>query len=160
VLIFDVAAGTWSEGAPLPLNRDHLAAVVVNDEIWAIGGRAGGQNHDLVDIYDPAADTWRGGPRLPEATSGAAEAILDGVIHLSGGEDPGSGRIVDRHWRLDTSAGDGWTWETLPPPPLAVHGVPGAAVDGRFLVIAGSPRPGAESSTAWTGATQALLPTP
>ena len=140
----------------MPLNRDHLAVVVVDDEMWAIGGRAGGENHARVDIYDPDADTWRAGPALPEGTSGAAEAVVDGVIYVSGGEDPARGEIVDRHWFLDTAAGDGATWQPLQPPPLAVHGVPGVALEGRFLVIAGSTRPGGQSNTAWTGATQAF----
>lgn len=159
VLAYDVGARTWSEGVALPLNRDHLGTVVVDGEIWAIGGRAGGQNHALVDVYDPATDAWRAGPPLPQPTSGAAEAIVDGVILVSGGEDP-EGVIVDHHWRLDTRLGEAATWEPLAPPPLAVHGVPGAAAGGRFLVIAGSTRPGAQSSTAWTGATQALLEAP
>lgn len=158
VLVFDPAADAWSEGAPMPLNRDHLAVVVVGEEIWAIGGRGGGQNHARVDVYDPVTDTWRVGPPLPEGTSGAAEAIVDGVIFISGGEDPARGEIVDRHWSLDTSAGDTAGWGPLAPPPLAVHGVPGVAVDGWFMVIAGSTRPGGQSNTAWTGATQAYQP--
>lgn len=158
VLIFDPVAGTWSEGAAMPLNRDHLGAVLVDGEIWAIGGRTGGRNHAAVDIYDPVTDRWREGPPLPEGTSGAAEAVLDGVIYLSGGEDPGSGVIVDLHWRLDTTSADGATWVALAPPPLAVHGVPGVAAGMRFLVIAGSTRPGGQSNTAWTGAVQAFAP--
>ena len=160
VLIYDVATQAWSDGAPMPLGRDHLAVVVVGDEIWAIGGRAGGQNHAMVDIYDPSTDAWRAGPPLPEGTSGAAEAIVDGVIYVSGGEDPARGEIVDRHWRLDTSLGDAATWARLAPPPLAVHGVPGVELDGQFTIIAGSTRPGGESSTAWTGATQVLVGIP
>jgi N-acetylneuraminic acid mutarotase len=160
VLTYDPAADAWSEGAALPVSRDHLAVVVVGDEIWAVGGRAGGINHARVDIYDPAADTWRDGPPLPEATSGAAEGVVDGVILLSGGEDPGAGRIVDRHWRLDTTLGPAATWETLSPPPWTVHGAPGVVLGGRFVVVSGSLRPGGQSSTAWTGATQALVAAP
>jgi hypothetical protein len=157
VLIYDPVTESWSEGAAMPQNRDHLGAVLVDGKIWAIGGRAGGLNHASVDIYDPERDTWRVAPTLPEPTSGAAEAIVDGVIYVSGGEDP-AGAIVDRHWRLDTAAGAGAAWEVLPPPPLAVHGVPGVAIDGRFLVIAGSTRPGGQSNTGWTGAVQAYVP--
>lgn len=157
VLVYDVASDAWSEGAPMPVNRDHLGAVVVGGAIWAIGGRVGGANHALVDVYDPATDTWRPGPALPEATSGAAEAVVDGVLYVSGGEDPGSATIVDRHWQLDTTAATP-AWAPMRPPPLAVHGVPGVAFDGRFLVIAGSSRPGGQSNTAWTGATQAYDP--
>lgn len=163
VLVYDLATGAWSAGAPIPLSRDHLSVVVADGEIWAIGGRAGGVNHARVDIYDPDADAWRVGPELPDATSGAAEAVVNGWIFVSGGEDPVAGVIVDRHWRLNP---EGITelvtspWEPLPYPPLAVHGAPGASLDRHFVIVSGSRRPGGESSTAWTGALQQLLAAP
>jgi hypothetical protein len=159
-LAYDPATDGWSHLAPLPVNRDHLAVVAVGDEIWAIGGRGGGMNHERVDIYDPATDSWRDGPPLPFPVSGASEAVVNGVILLSGGEDPGAGLIVDRHWRLDTNGDAAANWEALAPPPLAVHGAPGAVLDGRFIVVSGSSRPAGQSSTAWTGATQALDASP
>jgi N-acetylneuraminic acid mutarotase len=163
VLIFDPASNAWSAGAPIPVARDHLGVVVVNEEIWAIGGRAGGANHARVDIYNPATDAWREGPPLPEPTSGAAEAVVNGVIYVSGGEDPGRGLIVDRHWQLDSNGIDDLMtspWLPLPVPPLAVHGASGANLDGRFVVVSGSTRPGGQSNTAWTGALQELRATP
>jgi N-acetylneuraminic acid mutarotase len=160
VLVFDPTTASWSELDGMPVNRDHVGAVVVGDRIWAIGGRSTGRNWTDVDILDPKTGDWQSGPRLPEATSGAAEAILDGVIYLSGGEDPGQRTIVDRHWLLDTAGGASAQWQPLPAPPLAVHGVPGIAIDGRFLVIAGSTRSGRDSATAWTGATQAFTARP
>jgi hypothetical protein len=161
-LAYDPTAAAWQERAPLPLNRDHLAVVAVEGEIWAIGGRAGGTNHQRVDIYDPAVDEWRDGPPLPEPVSGASEGAVGSVVLLSGGEDPGAGRMVDRHWWLDAADRDAATWRDLAPPPLTVHGAPGAVLGGRFVVVSGSPRPGGQSSTAWSGATQVLdaLPAP
>ena len=83
------------------------------------------------------------GPTCPSPVSGAAEGAVDGVILLSGGEDPGAGLIIDRHWSLDTNAGAGATWLALAPPPLTVHGAPGVILDGRFIIAGGSPRPAA-----------------
>lgn len=159
-LIYDPTTDTWSVGAPLPVTRDHLAVVAVGDEIWAIGGRGGGTNHQRVDIYDPASDAWRDGPPLPFPVSGASEGVVDGVILLSGGEDPGAGLVIDRHWQLNTKVGAAATWGALPAPPLTVHGAPGVVLAGRFIVVSGSPRPGGQSSTAWTGATQVLEAAP
>jgi N-acetylneuraminic acid mutarotase len=156
VLVFDPATASWSALAQMAPILDHLGAVAVGDRIWTVGGRVNGRSYPFVKILDPTTANWESATELPEATSGAAEATIDGVIYLSGGEDPATGTIVDRHWRLDTSAGRLAPWEPLPPPPLAVHGVQGIAVDGRFLVIGGSTRPGGDSATAWTGATQAF----
>jgi len=159
VLVYDPDTDAWSTGTAMPAPRDHLAAVVVGREIWAIGGRSAGQIHARVDIYDTTADAWRDGPALPAPTSGASEAVVDGVILVSGGEDPGAlGSVIDRHWMLDTRAGTAATWEPLSPPPFAVHGAQGAAVEGRFLIVGGALRPGASSRFSWTDATQSYDP--
>ena len=160
VLAYDVAGGTWTAAAEMPSpSRDHIAAVVVDDEIWVIGGRAGGHNHARVDIYNPATDTWREGPPLPEATSGASEGVVDGVIFISAGENPAeNGGVIDLHWQLDTSLGEAAAWEPLSSPPLVVHGAHGAALDGRFLIVGGALRQGAFSRFSWTGANQAYRP--
>jgi N-acetylneuraminic acid mutarotase len=156
VLVFEPRTASWSAVAGMAPILDHLGAVAVGDRIWTVGGRVNGRSYPFVKILDPVTANWESASELPEATSGAAEAIVDGVIYVSGGEDPSSGVVVDRHWRLDTRAGREAPWEALPPPPLAVHGVQGVAVDGRFLVIGGSTRAGGDSATAWTGAVQAF----
>jgi N-acetylneuraminic acid mutarotase len=156
-LVYDPAIDAWETRAPLPENRDHLGVVVVDGEIWAIAGRNGGVRTS-VDLYDPATDAWRPGPALPAPTSGAAEAATsDGLVLVSGGEDPapvGDG-VFDRHWWLDARAAD-LTWRELPRPPLAIHGVEGAVIDGRYYVVGGATRAGGQSFVSWTDATQAF----
>ncbi|HYN63409.1 MAG TPA: kelch repeat-containing protein [Candidatus Limnocylindrales bacterium] len=158
VLIYDPVSEAWMSGAEMPAPRDHLAAVVVEGEIWAIGGRVSGRAQSRVDIYDPMADAWHPGPPLPVATSGAAEGVLDGFILVSGGEDPGGAdRVRDQHWQLDTRvAGGGWV--PLNGPPLPVHGAQGAVIDGRFVIAGGAARPGSLSRFAWSGLVQAYRP--
>jgi N-acetylneuraminic acid mutarotase len=155
VLIYDLARGAWMAGAEMPAPRDHLAAVVVEGEIWALGGRVSGRAQSRVDIYSPATDAWRAGPPLPSPTSGAAEGVLNGLILLSGGEDPGAfDRVVDRHWQLDTDSADG-AWVRLNEPPVPVHGAQGALIDGRFVIAGGASRPGSLSRFAWSELVQA-----
>ena len=159
VLIYDPATDAWTNGAPMPVPRDHVAAVAVNQEIWAIGGRSGGEIHARVDVYDTVADAWREGPPLPQPTSGAAEGVVNRVILISGGEDPrGMGGVVDRHWMLDTGSGASAVWQPLSPPPLPVHGAHGAALDGTFLIVGGASRQGAYSRLSWSVFTQAYRP--
>jgi N-acetylneuraminic acid mutarotase len=159
MMVYDPAGDAWSSGAEMPVPRDHLAAVAVDGRVWAIGGRANGEIQDRVDIYDPATDTWAPGPPLPEATSAASDAVLGSLIVISGGEAPGAtGGIVDRHWQLDTARGPEAGWTPLAPPPLAVHGAQGAAVDGRFMIAGGASRQGQFSRFAWSGLLQAYTP--
>jgi hypothetical protein len=158
VLIYDLVRETWMAGADMPAPRDHVAAVVVDGEIWAIGGRISGRAQSRVDVYSPATDAWRAGPPLPVPTSGAAEGVLDGFILLSGGEDPGGfERVLDQHWQLDTGAANG-AWVGLNEPPLQVHGAQGAVIDGRFVIAGGSSRPGSLSRFAWSELVQAYSP--
>src|SRR5258708_28140158 len=54
--VYDPATGTWSEAAPLPKARDHMAVVAVAGKIHVIGGRLAGPPppHRPPDAYDPA----------------------------------------------------------------------------------------------------------
>jgi hypothetical protein len=152
VLIFTPGQG-WTTGAEMPLQRDHLAVVVADARIWAIGGRAP-RSLSRVDIYDPATGTWTPGPDLPVATSGAAEAAIGSVIMIFGGEEPALvGRVIRRHWRLDTSSPSP-RWEPAPEPPLVVHGAAGVFFRGSLTIVGGASRHGALSVTAWTDAVQ------
>jgi len=144
----------WTTGAQLPRMRDHLSVVVAGGRIWAIGGRDP-RSLARVDIYDPAADLWQAGPDLPHATSGAAEAAADEVIYIIGGEEPSflDGGVNDRHWKFDTRD-QRPRWQSVPAPPLAVHGTDGAVVDGMITIAGGAARHGAFSVAGWTSALQ------
>lgn len=157
-LVFSFSDGTWSAGAQLPVARDHLGAAVRDGEIWAIGGRTD-EVLTRVDIYDPEADSWREGPSLPAPTSGAAVVALDDTIVVVGGEDPATfgGGMVDQAWRLSA---DGSSWESLPPPPLAVHGAAAGVVDGQLIIGGGASRHGSWSVLSWTSVNQGLEATP
>ena len=148
----------WSFGAELPRPRDHLSVVVVNDLIWAIGGRDP-RSLAQVDIYNPAMDTWQPGPELPAPTSGAAEGVINGLIFIYGGEEPSfiDGGINDRHWMFDTR-GASQRWEPAPAPPLAVHGADGAVLHDAMAIAGGSTRHGALSATGWSKELQLMRP--
>lgn len=152
VLIYNAARKEWVRGASMPAPRDHLAAVVVGESIYAIGGR----DDNLlarVDVYDSAADTWERGPDLPEPMSAMAAGLLFGGIHVVGGEDPSTfgGGVIDRHFQLDLETGE---WTGAARPILVVHGAAAGAIDGRLLVAGGARRQGSLSVLGWTGLTQ------
>lgn len=156
VLIYDRTTG-WTEGAAMPGPRDHLGAVLVQNKIYAIGGRRTAVLR-RVDVYDIPTDTWSPGPSLPKATSGmAAELLADGRIHVVGGEDPSTfgGGVVDRHYVLDIASGQ---WAAGPKALLPVHGAAADEVAGVLLIAGGSRRQGTLSAIAWTGVTQRFNP--
>jgi N-acetylneuraminic acid mutarotase len=156
VEIFNPATG-WTLGAAMPRPRDHLAAVVVGNRIYAIGGRDS-EIVSRVDIYDTVTDTWSSGPKMLVPASAMTAALLaDGKIHVVGGEDPGTlgGQVLDRHYILNPTSG---AWLPSTPPLLAVHGAASGVTGGVLVTAGGARRQGALSILAWTGMTQRLDP--
>jgi N-acetylneuraminic acid mutarotase len=154
VLIYDPEAQEWSSGEAIPVPRDHLGSAVVDDQIWAIGGRSGDGMERRVDIYDPATDRWEEGPELPRPVSAMVTGVVDDAVHVVGGEDPQlfGGRVLAVHLTADV-AGDS-AWQEAPLPIFDVHGAGGGTVDGELVVAGGSRRQGPLTPLAFTGATQ------
>ncbi len=155
----------WSEGHAIPRQRDHLGAVVIDDEVWAIGGRDP-ESKARIDIYNPGEDQWRDGPQLPEPTSAAAVGVVDDFLVVVSGEDYGgvTGGIIEAAWMLDLTDDDG-SWRPLVEPPLHVHGAGDAVVgqpgDQRLLVLGGADWHAHWSALSWTDRVQVLHdPTP
>lgn len=157
VLVLDPATATWKRGAALAAQRDHLGAVVLGGEIWAIGGRPGRSPVRHVDVYNRATDSWRSGPPLPVPVSAAAVGVLDGDIHVVGGEDPApvGGGVIDRHLVLPAGSNE---WEDGPLPLVATHGSGWGVIDDRLYIFAGSRRQGVLSVLGWTGVTAVFEP--
>src|SRR5439155_15591098 len=86
----DPATG-WRARAPLPVARNHLAAVVLGDRIYAIGGQRQGDERNgnlrVVERYDPATDRWVRVADLPEPRGHilASTFVADGLIFVVGG---------------------------------------------------------------------------
>jgi N-acetylneuraminic acid mutarotase len=54
----------------VPTPRDHLAAAVVGNRIYVIGGRVDGSyahNLDVNEAYDPATNRWQARAPMPTA---------------------------------------------------------------------------------------------
>ncbi len=114
----------WTEAAPCPVARFEANGVLVDGEVWVMGGFTGS---DLavtrrIDIYDPATDTWRQGPDLPGAETHLAVVNTGTDLIVAGGFSggfPGGQRppVTDAVWRL-TSGASTWT----PGPALPTRG--------------------------------------
>lgn len=153
-LVYDAKSDSWSTAAPIPTGRDHLRAVVWNNEIWALGGREG-KTLPTVDIYDPRRDRWRTGPALPQPMSAMAVGVLDDDLHVVGGEDPRFvlGRVIDEHFVLGEGAK---RWRKAAKPILPVHGAAFVVHRDRLLVAGGAGREGLLSTISWTPVMQAF----
>jgi hypothetical protein len=71
--VFDPKTNTWSEAAPLPAARDHMAVVAVDGKIHVIGGRFKGPlertgQHDVFDPPTGARSDICAGPAMVRCT--------------------------------------------------------------------------------------------
>ncbi len=104
--IFD---GTkWSDAAPLPTPREHLAAASDGRFVYAVGGRkrSSDQNTALLERYDAKSDSWRTLDSMPVATGSMGAAIVNGRLVVVGGEGPS--QVIKNVQSYDIGA-DGWS---------------------------------------------------
>ena len=144
--VYDPATGKWSEAAPLPKARDHLAAMVaVDGKLHAIGGRFGANedNTGLHDVYDPVTNTWTSAPPLPTPRSGGAGVLYRDLIVVLGGEADKD--TYNENEAYDVKAGK---WLTLKPIPSGLHGFGAGVIGGQLYVATGAKGRGGRDVTA------------
>ncbi|KAJ3611292.1 hypothetical protein NHX12_021308 [Muraenolepis orangiensis] len=89
---YDPRCERWEEAEPMLERRSWFSCCVVEDVIYAVGGRQmrpGAQNHtplSSVEFYDMAAGAgWRRGASMPRPLHGHASAVLGNRVYVSGG---------------------------------------------------------------------------
>jgi N-acetylneuraminic acid mutarotase len=135
LLRYDSTMNVWEVLAPPSSNREHLAAAVLDGEVWALGGRWHGEAFDTTEIYDPENSDWRNGPKLIEPRSGFGASVMGSAIIVAGGEvfDP-----VTALSSVELLGPDGWQpGESLP---FGLHGSPLVTLGDRVYLPGGSTR--------------------
>ncbi|MBN1139779.1 MAG: hypothetical protein JXM73_24620 [Anaerolineae bacterium] len=87
--IYDIAAGTWSSGAPPPSGRAAYGLAALGGRVYRIGGCSDAACTPTadVDIYDITAGTWSSGLSYPIAIAWQACGAIAGQIYCAGGYD-------------------------------------------------------------------------
>ena len=76
----------WTTGAPMPTLRTEVAAAVLKDDIYVIGGfDESSQVTDIVEVYNVTNNTWTKAASLPGPLHHTAAASYDGKIYVVGG---------------------------------------------------------------------------
>lgn len=88
--VLPLNGGQWTNLAPLPNPRSHMADAVVGGKLYAIGGQVGPEHEGAqaaVNVYHPATNTWKSAKSLPQALShvSASTFVMDGKIIVAGG---------------------------------------------------------------------------
>ena len=111
----------WSSRAKMPSPRARLAAVSLNDLVYAIGGDIGGTVGDLVEAYDPSRNTWQIGASKPTAVSNIGASAVGDLIFVPGGM-LGDGKVTDVMEVYDVGQ-DTWTSRAPVPVPLCAYAI-------------------------------------
>lgn len=138
---YDPARDVWTQKAPMPTAREHVASCAVGGKLIVIGGWAGNARIvvSAVESYDPATDAWTRLPDLPTARGGLGAVTIADVCYAIGGE----------HWTSDfpgtfdrNEAFSAGRWTSFAPMPTARHGLGLAAINGAVYAIGGGPAMG------------------
>jgi N-acetylneuraminic acid mutarotase len=157
---YDVASGTWSPRAPVPVEKGRgVAAVGVHGtRILIAGGIIPGQSANNLQTgirvreflaYDTAKDTWESLPDLALPRGYASGAVVGDVFWVIGGSTDFV--RTDQVDAFDLVAGK---WTDRPPPPQTLSSAPIAVFGGRIYVMGGI----ATGSGMIGGETQVLEP--
>ncbi len=139
---YTVATDTWVSLSPMTIPRAGLAAAVVGNSIYAIGGRStnapcsGGELAD-VERYDIATDMWMPVAPLPTAMSDLAAVEKGGKIYAFGG-CAGSASFSDQVLVYDPSTD---TWTNSTPMPRARAAFYQVGVKGDNIYVMGGMNP-------------------
>ncbi|HEX2178389.1 MAG TPA: kelch repeat-containing protein [Actinomycetota bacterium] len=145
MLVYDNAAGTWSQATGVPTPREHLGVATDGRRLFAAGGRP--PNTSRFEAFDPGTARWERLADMPTARGGlAATRTSNGLIVAAGGEADETFPEVEAF-----DVGED-RWVRLPGLPTPRHGLGVVAVGNTVYVLAGGPRPG----FAFSGANEAL----
>ena len=84
LFVLDPAVGKWEELAPMPSARESMGVVVLDNKIYAIGGK-GVDYSEATEIYDIATGTWSSAAPLPGKCGWLDAALVGERIFVMGG---------------------------------------------------------------------------
>ena len=134
---YDTVEDVWSEITAPDQQREHVAAVVFEGEVWAIAGRWEGEIFDSTEIFDPDSGSWRNGPTLNEARSGFGAAVVGDAVMVVGGEVFEPDQALSSAELLSAGTTE---WTVIDSLPHGVHGNPLVTIGAGVYLPGGSTR--------------------
>ncbi|WP_455245553.1 Kelch repeat-containing protein [Petrachloros mirabilis] len=167
-------SGTWRTAAPAPTKRTEVAAAMLGDKIYVVGGFEEPSLSNIlnlaispkVEVYDPATDRWTATAPLPVRLHHAGIGVVAGKLYVIGGYTQAglsTWSPVGTVYAYDPATD---RWKEGAPMPTARGALSVTEHDGKLYAIGGYDRkanPSAvevydPSSNTWTA--RAPLPTP
>jgi N-acetylneuraminic acid mutarotase len=133
--IASLGAQQWSYKAPMPTARKGMAAAVLQDKIWVIGGSTHmHQQLNTVEVFDPAANQWNSqAPNINIAREDATAQTWNGKIFVFGGF--ANSQTVSQVEIYDPAVG---SWQTVTNMPAPRRGMASLVQDSTIWLIGGA----------------------
>jgi N-acetylneuraminic acid mutarotase len=137
--IYDVNSNTWRFGATAPTGPSaEGAAVAVDGNMYALGGRGEGDQNQMNNRYTPSSNTWRELALMPTGRTGLGAAHVGDFIYAIGGrtetDGPCTGGPLATAERYSIATN---TWATVAPLPTARSDIGAVAYNGKIYVFGG-----------------------
>lgn len=133
----DPTGERWEAWPPLPEPRHGHRAVVLDGELWVVGGYVGFRPTASVVVFDPEARAWRTGPALAAARGFHGAHEVGGRLVVFGGRGAGEAPVEV----LEPGAS---AWSRLPSPPWPRARFADALLAGTIWVVGGEDDRGAD----------------
>lgn len=153
VEIYDVATNRWRSGPAIGLKRGWFGAAMIDEQIYAIGGKTirplkqqqetgdpGNYTiHHAAEVFDVPSQTWSAISPLAAPRAGLAVTVCNDRIYAMGGnamnnETRNGGQHLDAVEVYDPPSA---TWSASVPTPVPVQGAVLATVDNCIYLTAG-----------------------
>ena len=139
---YNPATDTWMKRAKMQRRRDGFGVGVVNNHIYAIGGRGwpqvgpGGPFLKVIEEYNPKINRWERKNEMPDLRLSFSTVVLDDMIYLIGGFI-WQGRVPQYLATVDTYNPETEEWNSIPPMPTPILPFGAAVVNGNIYVFGG-----------------------
>lgn len=130
---YQPVADRWTRLPDAPSRRGALAAGVIGDRLYAIGGARAGRALATLEIYDLRRERWLPGRPMRSAREHLAATVHDGALYVVGGRANGLTNVAVAERYVPARR----RWERLPSLRTARSGIAAATVGGRIVVVGG-----------------------
>jgi N-acetylneuraminic acid mutarotase len=129
----DPGADRWTALPDAPTARGALAAGVIGDRLYVVGGVARGRALRRLEIYDFRTRRWSRGPAMRTAREHLAAAVHGGALYVLAGRAAGRGNfaVAERYVAARRR------WERLRAMRKPRGGIAAATVGRRVVVVGG-----------------------
>lgn len=139
-LAYDTHSGEWSEPSRLPIGLNHSQAVSHRGNLYLAGGYLEGvEPTSSFWKYDPRSNRWTELPPMGQPRGAAAAAVIGDRLYVIDGapQTYGVGNPRGPYDSLEIYDFKTKSWSSGPDPPIAVHHLGAASLEGKLYIAGG-----------------------